>query len=150
MSNVRPLMRSKTIAVTSSSLVSACLLLAIDKAGCALRACTEDDAAVRAELVMVPMLFVYAVASWLTVFPLIVAVGRSVRKPVAALLVSLSFGLAVALLLHQPQVDSSVVRTLNVLLPWLVVPWFAGGWLATLLWPYPPNNEKHSAAETEA
>lgn len=144
-------MRSKLLSIALSSLVAVLAAYAIDRTGCALRTCVEDDAAMRATtLFAIPMLLVYAVATWLTVFPLIINLGKRVPKLAAASLVSLSFGFAVALLLHRPTIDHSVVHTLVLLFPWLVIPWFLGGWLATALWPYPPIEGKQSAPQPEA
>jgi hypothetical protein len=143
-------MRTKPVAILASSLITVFLLMVIDQTGCQVRgSCVEDDASIRASgLLLIPLVAIYVLLSWLLVYPFALVLARWLPTFLAALLPSVAFGLSAAFLLHRPDVDGSPLLTLSTLLPWLAIPWFAGGWAAVSLWPRshrpkvaPPQNE---------
>lgn len=108
----------------------------MDAALCAWRLCTHNDASIRAESIfLIPMSIGYVIGSWLTVFPLMLFFRRQIPDLAAAFITSVAFALLAALLAHNPTLDGSIGHTLIALVPWLVVPWFLGGWIAIAMWP---------------
>ena len=130
-------MLRKLIVILCSSLVAIFLAALIDQVGCDIRGgCVEDDASVRASALQLPMAVLYALLSWVSVYPSVIYLSRYVARPIAALLAAAAFSVGVSLLLHKSAVDESFLHTLSALGPWLGLPWFVSGLVVAFLWPH--------------
>jgi hypothetical protein len=89
-----------------------------------------DDAAIRAEEIMNPLLVVgFVVLSWIYVAPLAWALRRR-RRSLAALTISLPIWLLTTAVLHAPAVDSSPLVTASVIAAFVGVPVFVSAVVA--------------------
>lgn len=104
-----------------------------------LKECLRDDAAIWAEAMLgLPLLVAWLVASWLLVFPAMLALRRRCGRVLAPAVVGLLFAVGLAALFHRPDIDGTFVNTAMHLVPWLAGAWFAGGVVAATLWPNLP------------
>lgn len=131
-------MKSRPLSVLISSAVSCIVLLGMSEGLCLLKECVRDDASIRATAILgVPLLIAYVMLSWLLVFPVMLWLKRRWGSFLAALLVSLAFGVAMALTFHMPSIDGSFLHTALHVAPWFAVPWLVAGLAAIALWPNP-------------
>ena len=129
-------MKSKITAIVLSSLTAIAVLFAIDAVGCFLRECIEDDASIRAGTLMdLSMLVVYFAMCWIVVFPLMLILRRRVGIKIAVIGVSITTSVAVAGLIHSPEIDGVFLDTVKYIVPWLSLSWLAGGIVTFAFWP---------------
>jgi len=106
-----------------------------------LKECLRDDAAIWAEAIVgLPFLVAYVVASWLLVFPAMLALRRRCGRVLAPAVVGLLFAAGLAAPFHRPEIDGTFINTTMHLVLWLAGAWFAGGVVAATLW---PNDSLH-------
>lgn len=130
-------MKSKVVAIFASATLSVAALFAFNFMDCAVRVCVEDNASVRAmALFGAPLLIAYVLFSWVLVFPSMLALRKRTGAVGAALIVSVSWALALAWLLGRSSFDDTTFTyTFGYWLLALIPPWVVGGLLALSLWP---------------
>lgn len=131
------LFRSAPFALLAPALGAALLLDAISTLDCHLHACQTDDAAIRAQdMLLTPLTIVYVLCTAFILFPAAIVLAKRIAKPAAAAIVSGTFTAMWALLLHGPAAGGPLIKMFTVLTVPLMLPWFLGAWCATALWPY--------------
>jgi hypothetical protein len=139
------------LAIVASSTSALIALIVIDQMGCVLRGgCVEDDASIRASVLLVPMAVAYVAGSWIFIYPAALWLARRMHTFLASVLVSVGFGLLGCLAMHRPDVDGSFLHTLSMLLPWLALPWLLGCLIALAFWPASPLRTQSAPVRNEA
>jgi len=132
----KELLYSEPAAFLLASVTSVAVLLGVSEADCMLRTCVNDDAGIRAtELFGNLLLILYVLLSWALVFPAMLAFRERYGRWRPAAIVSMTFALLGAALLHNRDVDGGFLNAARLLVPFLGTPWFAGGFVALTFWP---------------
>jgi hypothetical protein len=139
-------MKAKLIAIVTSSIIMVVLFLTIGS-DCDGKECLHDDASIRIEALIVPLILIYSLVSWLSVFPVTLYLHKWMPVPVAALVASSIFSVAELFLLHSPEVDGTFKHTVTFMLPLVFVPWFVSSWVAAIMWTKKDNASLHRSHE---
>jgi hypothetical protein len=136
-------MKLRVIAVVGFAVLSLAFMLGLDALGCLLWQCEVDDAAERAVGALgLLMATGHVLVSLLLVWPLTLTLRQRFGNVLAPLLAASACALLIAVLMHDPDFDRSMVRTVMFVGTMLGAPWFAAGVLSCALWPksFPPQS----------
>jgi hypothetical protein len=129
-------MKSKSIAIFVSLVLTMGLTYGIDQASCAINSCVDDDASRRAMAILgIPIFILYALVTWGVMYTAMLSLCKYFGSYFSPALVSVPVSSLLAIMFHDPGVDGNIVNTLLVFLVWLGLPWYCGGLVAILLWP---------------